>query len=262
MKNNRVLSTVLSLMLGMTTVISLPTCAGTNEEVQETPIGTVYLQFDNIKLDGESIASDGSYDMTWSIKDNDELVSAEKIGFYIDNVNDTAMGEYGKLKLEIDEIWLDGVRYEDELARKPVYMFRMDDVVVNGVYNINALLKNGATESFKAEDNIRVVFTITGTSEISIRSGNILGDKNKYESDFNNEITVNAGDTNCDGVIDMSDAVLIMQALANPNKYGVDGTEEIHLTEQGKINADIAGDGLTVGDAQSIQKILLGLADN
>ena len=67
------------------------------------------------------------------------------------------------------------------------------------------------------------------------------------------------GDANCDGQLDMADAVLIMQALANPNKYGLDGTAEVHLTEQGKINGDMDGDGLTVGDAQAIQKILLGL---
>ena len=67
------------------------------------------------------------------------------------------------------------------------------------------------------------------------------------------------GDTNCDEQMDMSDAVLVMQALANPNKYGLDGTAEHHLTKQGKFNADMDGDGLTVGDAQAIQKKLLGL---
>ena len=67
------------------------------------------------------------------------------------------------------------------------------------------------------------------------------------------------GDANCDGQVDMADAVLIMQALANPNKYGIDGTAEHHLTSIGKENGDMDGDGLTVGDAQAIQKILLGL---
>ncbi|WP_019679639.1 hypothetical protein [Ruminococcus flavefaciens] len=67
------------------------------------------------------------------------------------------------------------------------------------------------------------------------------------------------GDANCDSQVDLSDAVMIMQALANPNKYGIDGTAEHHLTEQGKLNGDMNGDGLTVGDAQSIQRKLLGL---
>ncbi|WP_028517758.1 dockerin type I repeat-containing protein [Ruminococcus flavefaciens] len=69
------------------------------------------------------------------------------------------------------------------------------------------------------------------------------------------------GDTNCDGEVDMSDVVLVMQALANPNKYGLNGTAEHHLTAQGKLNGDMDGDGLTVGDAQAIQKKLLGLDD-
>lgn len=77
------------------------------------------------------------------------------------------------------------------------------------------------------------------------------------------DITVPAatlqGDVNCDNEVDMADAVLIMQALANPNKYGIDGTAERHLTEQGKLNGDMNGDGLTVGDAQAIQRKLLGL---
>ena len=68
-----------------------------------------------------------------------------------------------------------------------------------------------------------------------------------------------AGDANNDGVLDLADAILIMQALANPNKYGLNGTAGKHLTEQGKVNADMDGDGLTVDDAQAIQQILLGL---
>ncbi len=66
------------------------------------------------------------------------------------------------------------------------------------------------------------------------------------------------GDANCDGQLDMADVVLVMQALSNPNKYGENGTAEVHLTEQGRKNADMDGDGLTVGDAQSIQMSLLG----
>ena len=69
----------------------------------------------------------------------------------------------------------------------------------------------------------------------------------------------NYGDANCDGSVDMADVVLIMQALANPNKYGIDGSAEHHLTEQGRNNGDMDGNGLTVGDAQAIQRKLLGL---
>ena len=59
------------------------------------------------------------------------------------------------------------------------------------------------------------------------------------------------GDSNCDEEMDMADVVFIMQSLANPNKY--------QITKQGSFNADLDGNGLTVGDAQTIQEILLGL---
>lgn len=71
---------------------------------------------------------------------------------------------------------------------------------------------------------------------------------------FIDNITANyiyvKGDANFDRRVDMSDVVLIMQALANPNKY--------QLTEQGMKNADMDGNGLTVADAQAIQNMLLG----
>lgn len=71
------------------------------------------------------------------------------------------------------------------------------------------------------------------------------------------------GDANCNGEVEMSDAVLIMQKIANPTKYGVDGTDENRITEQGLINADCAGggDGVTNLDALTIQKYMLKLVD-
>jgi len=69
------------------------------------------------------------------------------------------------------------------------------------------------------------------------------------------------GDANCDGGVDLSDAVLVMQALANPDKFGLDGTEKSHITADGWKNADVSGnnDGVTTGDALTIQKYKLGL---
>ena len=67
-----------------------------------------------------------------------------------------------------------------------------------------------------------------------------------------------SGDANGDGEVDMSDAVLIMQAMANPNKYGINGTDPRHISENGFRHADVDGNGLTVNDAQRIQLYLLG----
>ena len=57
------------------------------------------------------------------------------------------------------------------------------------------------------------------------------------------------GDANCDGHVTIADSTAILQALGNPDKYG--------LSEQGANNADVynRGDGVTTSDALSIQKI-------
>ncbi|MBP3309568.1 MAG: lysophospholipase [Ruminococcus sp.] len=61
------------------------------------------------------------------------------------------------------------------------------------------------------------------------------------------------GDANCDDEINMADAVIIMQSLANPDKYV--------LSDIGAANADVSGnnDGVTNKDALAIQKYKLGL---
>ena len=71
------------------------------------------------------------------------------------------------------------------------------------------------------------------------------------------------GDANINGGINISDAVLIMQALANPSLYGISGSDENHITSQGWANADCCsvGDGVTANDALSIQKYTLKLID-
>ena len=68
-----------------------------------------------------------------------------------------------------------------------------------------------------------------------------------------------AGDTNCDGKVELADAILIMQSLANPNKYGIGGTADKPLTDQGKLNGDVdwSTKGLTSNDALQIQEYLL-----
>ena len=73
----------------------------------------------------------------------------------------------------------------------------------------------------------------------------------KYNTNFEALISEKSGDSNGDGRIDMSDAVLIMQTIANPSKY--------KLNEQGSKNADMDDDGVTNLDALAIQKKLLKL---
>ena len=57
------------------------------------------------------------------------------------------------------------------------------------------------------------------------------------------------GDANEDGKVSISDAVAILQSIANSEKYG--------LSEQGAKNADIYnnGDGVTGADAATVQLV-------
>jgi endoglucanase len=80
-------------------------------------------------------------------------------------------------------------------------------------------------------------------------------------SDINGDIVY--GDANCDGGVDMADVVLIMQALANPDKYGINGSDNKHITVKGIDNADVdtSSKGLTSNDALRIQEYLLHKID-
>ena len=70
---------------------------------------------------------------------------------------------------------------------------------------------------------------------------------------------IQPGDANCDGEVNMADAVLVMQAISNPDKYGTGKPKGI--TSEGEAAADVdePGSGLTNKDALKIQKYKLGL---
>ena len=60
------------------------------------------------------------------------------------------------------------------------------------------------------------------------------------------------GDANCDGNVDISDAVLVKCYLINSAKH--------KMSEQGKLNSDVHGssNGVNAQDAVTIQKYVLG----
>lgn len=62
------------------------------------------------------------------------------------------------------------------------------------------------------------------------------------------------GDANCDGTTSISDAVAVLQFLANSEKYPI--------TEQGVFNADTDFNGITGADAAAIQKLDAGIIDS
>ena len=88
----------------------------------------------------------------------------------------------------------------------------------------------------------------TGIRPHGVRPTSLGGNAKGKSIDFADYLD---GDANCDGTVELADAIFIMQALANPNKY--------QLSDKGRFNADIDGDGITSGDALAIQETLLGL---
>ncbi len=60
------------------------------------------------------------------------------------------------------------------------------------------------------------------------------------------------GDANCDGVVEIADATLILQYLTNKDEY--------QLTDKGMINADVGGEiGVTGNDALVLQQYDAGI---
>lgn len=149
-------------------------------------------------------------------------------------------------------------------------VFDIDNAVLSGTkwawfgtWNGSFIVKNGAFSDEYTEADIlkktyqsEYVITLDEMPDWSSYTGGNTETGVTTETPHNNVVR---GDANCDGEVNMADAVMIMQSIANPDKYGVNGTDATHITEQGKLNGDMDGDGLTNADALEIQKIMLKL---
>ena len=103
-----------------------------------------------------------------------------------------------------------------------------------------------AFDGFKAGDTVSVGLwyteTETGKTINYVSYANITGSEPPAEASL-------IGDANCDGKVTIADSTAILQAIGNPDKYG--------LTAEGKANADCCntGDGITPADALSIKRL-------
>ncbi len=93
------------------------------------------------------------------------------------------------------------------------------------------------------------------TSDVKIKSAYIKTEGTQTATTVTSASSVTvtlSGDANCDGVVTMADAVMILQNLANSSKYPI--------TAEGIANADVDGEkGVTAMDALTIQKFDSGL---
>ena len=110
---------------------------------------------------------------------------------------------------------------------------------------------------------VKRTITLLATLAISC-SGIRLDTRNEAYAAANEETVAVTmfGDTNLDSKVEIADAVLIMNSLAHPNKYGIGC--ELGLTAQGKVNGDVyeRGNGITNSDAWSITRFLIGKIDS
>lgn len=154
------------------------------------------------------------------------------------------------------------------------FKWQFDNAVDDESYAVNQALKSAIVSykdsiiavgsGFKADDTPAPVVTTTATVISATTTTTTASSTTETTTAPETETTTSAasteapkqgtaGDANGDGVIDMADAVLIMQSLANPDKY--------MIAAENALNADVSGrgNGITTSDALAIQKYLLGL---
>ena len=152
----------------------------------------------------------------------DDITNDEKLKEYIakNNVNaDTAIYFHGEKDAHDNTVMTD---YE-----KVVYLCPADDIT--------------PLEHFKLAKNIY--------EETGLYPEGYSPDHVPYSICNNIDLTdyLN-GDANCDRKYSIADSTAILQALGNPDKYG--------LSDLGLFNADSTGNGLTVEDAVAIKTAL------
>lgn len=148
----------------------------------------------------------------------------------------------------------DGILYTNEGARGSVWFNTEEGVVISDETADRFTATTVAANHVQGKCRAEFVLENGSWKMSSFTTGDFKTENTKTVK----AATIVKGDANCDGNIDMSDTVLIMQALSNPNKYGTEGTDTMHMTSAGMKNADIDGNGLTVNDALRIQQYLLG----
>ena len=125
------------------------------------------------------------------------------------------------------------------------------------------------------DDTASIIWISGNSNAVTVSDGEVtaigVGKAVVYAIQGSNVLTCNIeveplkvtiyGDANFDDKLDISDAVMILQAIANPQKYGTNGYDQNHLTLQGEVNSDCyrPSTGMTSMDALAIQKSVLGL---
>ncbi len=137
------------------------------------------------------------------------------------------------------------------------------DILIKHFKDYSELSSVKAIKELRDNDYYMMTFIVSEKYRDALLLSSIPGAENITMYEGTGDTVDLDGDANCDEQVNMADVVLIMQSLANPDKYGINGTDKSHITERGQKNGDIyeKGSGITNSDALQIQKILLGIKD-
>lgn len=153
---------------------------------------------------------------------------------------DSQFGEWDKDKYELFELSL----WQTLDSGKYIGLDHKTALGANGLSLDDFYTNYAASEGSNINGGTKIGEDPTSSSTTSTTSGEVY-----------------YGDANCDGKVDLSDAVMILQAISNTDKYGVGGTDPNCITEEGVKNGDCSnvGDGITARDALAVQKFAIGL---
>ena len=153
---------------------------------------------------------------------------------------DSQFGEWDKDKYELFELSL----WQTLDSGKYIGLDHKTALGANGLSLDDFYTNYAASEGSNLNGGTKIGEAPTSSSTTSTTSGDVY-----------------YGDANCDGKVDLSDAVMILQAISNNDKYGVGGTDPNCITEEGVKNGDCSnvGDGITARDALAVQKFAIGL---
>ena len=261
-----------------TTVTTTKTTTRTTTTTTNTPStpstpsndGDVVLEGSSLKAVKEESQTDGAINNVCEFPHN----GAKSVTMYLKvNSNDTEVsGGFGTWNGEWLQEEFSGVKVGSDKTvaidytipsnagsniKAMVWWPHDDDVTITKI----VLHKSGSTPAATTSKTTTTTTRTTTTTTKATTTTTTVKVTTTVTNDPNQLSPTLIGDANCDEQVDLSDAVLIMQALANPDKYGVTGSARSHITLQGWSNADVhkRGNGISSNDAVAIQKRLLGL---
>ena len=211
-----------------------------------------------IKLDSKTFVPGYTYSISTAVLQNSGSAVEMKLTLqntvsgkenYTEVVTaDANSGEWTKLentKFTIPEGATDLILYVE--APKSLTDFNIDTVQISKEGKASSVVNGKGTVNGSSSDVTTTTTTTVTTTSTTVTTTDNTPDVTLY------------GDANCDGQVNMADAILIMQYVSNPDKYGVGKPDG--MSALGEKNADVSetGDGLTNKDALAVQKYKLGL---